>query len=129
MSQRDTMSDLERAVYDLAAADKLTAAHSRLYSRPIGKLARAGLLRRRPDGGYEAVKGGALQPEAAPAPVMVAIWSRVPEEWLPAIDAVGPDRSTAIRALLGKALAAGSGLRKAVGFFLIDGARRESVGA
>lgn len=115
MSQRDTMSDLERAVYDLAAADRLTAAHSRLYARPIGKLARAGLLRRKPDGGYEAVKGDALQPEAAPAPTMVAIWSRVPEEWLPALDAAGPDRSTAIRTLLGRALAAGSGLRAKAG--------------
>ncbi len=44
--KRTTMSELERAVYDLAEAGALDAAHAVLYPRPIGKLVRAGLIER-----------------------------------------------------------------------------------
>lgn len=133
--KRNTMSDLERVVYDLAEAGALDAAHAVLYPRPIGKLARAGLLHRREDGSYEAIRAqsdtrpppraserppavlATPTPKAPPAPKpdpMGTLVVRVPAEWLDVLDAMGPDRSQALRAVLGRALAAKSGERKRV---------------
>ena len=125
---RNTISDLERVVYDLAEAGALDAAHAILYPRPIGRLARAGLLRRREDGSYEAVRAktdtrpprASVAPPAPasvppPAPVdvdpMAPLVVRVPQSWIDTLDAMGPDRSQALRRVLGRALAAVSGSR------------------
>ncbi len=126
--KRSTMSDLERAVYELAEVGALDASHAALYARPIGKLARAGLLTRTPDGAYQAVRAATdtrpprttIAPAAviqAPpkAPSMYPVQARIPQEWVDAIDAMGPDRSTTLRALLGRALANGSGARRKTG--------------
>ena len=109
---RNTMSDLERAVYDMAEAGILDAVRARLYTRPIGKLERAGLLAPRKGGGWEAVKTGTMPPPAVDP--LVSLVTRVPQSWVDTLDAMGPNRSEAARTVLGKGLAAGSGLRKAV---------------
>ncbi len=126
--KRNTMSDLERAVYALAEAGALDASHAVLYARPIGKLARAGLLTRAADGAYLAVRAATdtrppratiappasvalIAPKAPPAPPMGTLVVRVPQEWLDVLDAMGPDRSTALRTVLGRALASASGSR------------------
>jgi len=130
--KRSTMSDLERAVYELAEVGALDASHAALYARPIGKLARAGLLTRTPEGAYVAVRAATdtrpprasiaparvtqtPPPPVAPivpkAPSMYPVQARIPAEWVEVIDAMGPDRSTTLRALLGRALANGSGAR------------------
>lgn len=125
------MSDLERAVYELAEVGALDASHAVLYARPIGKLARAGLLSRAADGSYLAVRArtdtrpprstmvpGSTFPvpqSVAPTPPpMGTLVVRVPQEWLDMLDAMGPDRSTALRTVLGRALASGSGMRPRV---------------
>jgi hypothetical protein len=36
---------------------------------------------------------------------------RVPQEWLDLLDSMGPDRSAALRTVLGRALASASGAR------------------
>jgi hypothetical protein len=125
------MSDLERAVYELAEVGALDAAHAVLYARPIGKLARAGLLTKTLEGVYEAVRAAtdtrppratiaprpvsmapAAKTEPAPPPApMETIVAKVPAEWVPVLDAMGPSRSEAIRRLLGKALMSASGAR------------------
>lgn len=122
-SYRNVMSDLERAVYELAEAGALDASHAALYARPIGKLARAGLLTRAADGSYLAVRAatdtrparpGTVPPPAPTkpaAPPMETIVAKVPAEWIDVLDAQGTSRSEAIRALLGKALAHGSHAR------------------
>lgn len=127
--KRNTMSDLERAVYDLAEAGALDASHAVLYARSIGKLGRAGLLTKDDAGVYRAVRAASdtrppkpgtmpppapqkpVAPAAPPAPPMGTLVVRVPQDWLDILDAMGPDRSTALRTVLGRALAAGSGSR------------------
>jgi hypothetical protein len=112
---RNTMSDLERAVYDMAEAGILDTTRARLYPRPIGKLERAGLLRRSADGQrWEAVRTGTMPPPAETPDPLVSLVTRVPQSWVDTLDAMGPTRSEAARMVIGKGLAAGSGLRKAV---------------
>lgn len=132
--KRNAMSDLERAVYDLAEAGALDAAHAVLYPRPIGKLARAGLLERVEVDGvlvYRAVRAptdtrparttiapptvtqAPPAPPPAPAPdPMGTLVCRVPQAWIDTLDAMGfESRSEAARIMLGKALANASGAR------------------
>jgi hypothetical protein len=141
---RNTMSDLERVVYDLAEAGALDAAHAVLYPRPIGRLVRAGLLVRDEHGGYRAVRAATdtrppparvtpppfeqarLGPVGVPARApstpppapreapLVTLVVRVPQEWVDTLDGMGPDRSTAARALLRRALSSASGTRQRV---------------
>lgn len=125
--KRNGMSDLERAVYDLADAGALDASHALLYARPIGRLARAGLLTKDAEtGAYRAVRAasdtrppsrGSVIPAAPPEPkpVLGTLVCRVPEEWLEVLDAMGPSRSEAARVMLGRALANASGARRKVG--------------
>jgi hypothetical protein len=124
---RNTMSELERAVYDLADAGALDAAHAPLYARAIGRLAARGLITRDEHGVYRAVRAAtdtrppraATVPPPKPSeppteesePVGILV-VRVPQSWLDVLDARGPSRSAATRAILGRALAAGSGQRK-----------------
>ena len=135
-NRKNTMSDLERAVYELAEVGALDASHAALYARPIGKLARAGLLTRTPEGAYQAVRAATdtrpprttiapaavsqtppppRLPVAPKAPSMYPVQARVPQEWVDLIDAMGPDRSTTLRTLIGRALANGSGARRRTG--------------
>ena len=132
MSQ--AMSELERAVYDLADAGALGPKQTPLYARAIGRLVARGLLVRGPDGSVRAVRAatdtrppraGSVHPpalpreEPAPAPepeppaepqgVLVV---RVPQAWLDLLDSRGESRSAAVRAILGRALAASSGARR-----------------
>lgn len=53
-----------------------------------------------------------VEPKRAPMPTLVA---RVPQEILDSLDALGPDRSTALREVLARAFAAVSGTRRRVG--------------
>jgi hypothetical protein len=114
MITRNTMSDLERAIYDLAEAGLLDATRARLYTRPVGKLLRAvpPLLRPKAGGGYEAVRTDTMAP---PAPEeMVTVSVRVPAHVAAALEGMGPTKSEAARAILGRALGSGT-MRKAVG--------------
>ena len=129
------MSELERAVYDLADSGALDAKHTPLYARTVGRLVARGLLVRAPDGAVRAVRAatdtrppraGSVHPPALPReepPASVAppappaepqgiLVVRVPQSWLDALDARGESRSAAVRAILGRALAAGSGSRR-----------------
>jgi hypothetical protein len=132
MSQ--AMSELERAVYDLADAGALDAQHTPLYARAIGRLVARGLVVRGPDGTVRAVRAAtdtrppragsvhppalpreepapSVPPEPAPEPQGVLV-VRVPQSWLDLLDSRGESRSAAVRAILGRALAAGSGARR-----------------
>jgi hypothetical protein len=109
---RNTMSESERILYDLAETGALDAIKARLYPRPVLKLMRAGLLKGRKDGGYDAVRTGSITP---PAPEeMVTVSVRVPAHVAQALEGLGPTRSEAARAILGRALGSGT-MRKAVG--------------
>jgi hypothetical protein len=132
-SRLPALGTAERAVYHLVEAGQVTAATAGLYRRELRALAGHGLVTRTDDGGFAAVLvAGEPAPRATPAPSrppsrpyheppahkpvpMQTLVARVPAEWLDMLDARGPDRSTALREVLGRALAAGSGLRKAAG--------------
>jgi len=119
------MSDLERAVYELADIGALGPAQAPLYARSIGKLARAGLLRRREDGTFEAVRAATdkrprpasvpppalagVPPLALKSPPMETLVCKIPAEWMDVLDAMGPNRSEAARVVLGRALKHASG--------------------
>jgi len=127
-----SLGPAERAVYELAEHGALDAAHAALYRRPISALARMGLLTRTEDGGYEAVRAATdkrptLAPTSArrtseppppstpkPEPLETLV-VRVPPAWLEALEAQGPNKSEAARQILGRALAAKSGSRRAAG--------------
>lgn len=119
MHKRNTMGDLERVVYDLAEAGALTRERARLYPRPVGKLMRAGLLAKAPDGALRpSTAPPALEPERAPVPPpMATLVVRVPQEWLDTLDAQEGDRSTAAREALARGLGrrAPSGTMRKVG--------------
>lgn len=71
-------------------------------------LVQAGALQREPDGRYTI-------PPAAPNPdELVTLVCRVPRSWVDTLDAMGPNRSEAARKMLGKAMSASSGTRRAV---------------
>lgn len=135
MSQ--AMSELERAVYDLVDAGAVDAKHTPLYARTIGRLVARGLVVRGPDGSVRAVRAAtdtrpprmsvppipreepapsvpppAPRPSEPPAERQGILVVRVPQSWLDALDARGESRSAAVRTILGRALAAGSGQRR-----------------
>jgi hypothetical protein len=132
MTQSNRIGVGERAVYALVERGEIDAAHAALYRRPLLLLARHGLVKRRDDGAYEAVRA-TVHPTVAPtipappAPVatipppsstpeveaMATLVVRVPQHIIETLDSIGPSRSKAARAVLQRAL--GSGLRKAVG--------------
>lgn len=124
----------ERAVYHLVEAGQVTPTTAGLYRRELRALGAHGLVTRTEDGGFAAVLvQGEPRPKSTPPPSappsrpyheppravrsapMSTLVARVPQEWLDLLDARGPDRSTALREVLGRALAAGSGIRKAAG--------------
>jgi len=125
-TKTDRLGPAERAVYELAERGAIGAAHAALYRRPLAALARAGLVRRLDSGAYEAIRAPSdtrppppaseppQAPSVPPAPrvePMQTLVVRVPVELLEVLDALGPNRSEAARAVLRRAL--GSGVRKA----------------
>jgi hypothetical protein len=128
MHRLPALGTAERAVYHLVEAGQVNPATAGLYRRELRALAAHGLVTRAEDGGFAAVLvQGEPRPKTAPPPSapplvpprprpepMATMVVRVPQEWLDLLDARGPDRSTALREVLGRALAAGSGTRLAV---------------
>jgi hypothetical protein len=127
MNRLPALGTAERAVYHLVETGQVNATHAGLYRRELRALVAHGLVQRADDGGFAAVhvKGAprpATTPPPTPAPAappaeprpvpMATMVVRVPPEWLDLLDARGPDRSTALRDLLGRALATGSGTRR-----------------
>jgi len=125
MNNSKSLGPAARAVYELVDSGAIGAAHAALYRRPLAELANAGLVRRLDDGAYVAIRAaGDKRPSVAPARAsappppkatpLETLVVRVPPEWLAALDAIGPNRSEAARAIIGKALARASGTRAAV---------------
>jgi hypothetical protein len=105
-----------RAVYHLVSSGQMHPHVVPLYRRQLSHLADAGVIKRTPEGAYEIIPGDALTPSSPPPPPaeeMVTVSVRVPVAVAQALEAMGPTRSEAARAILGRAL--GSGVRKAVG--------------
>jgi hypothetical protein len=144
MKQRlPALGTSERAVYHLVEAGRVTVYTCGMYRRELRALAEHGLVQRTDDGGWAPilvqgqpapkttppprdvaidvalppVRQPTMLPSAPPVhgPPMNTLVARVPQEWLDVLDAMGPTRSEALRAVLGKALAARSGSRRAVG--------------
>lgn len=122
------MSEYDRAVYDLVDVGAVGPAQAPLYRRALGKLHARGLITKTESGEWRTVRAptdrrgpASIAPPAAatPAPpqeperephgVLVV---RVPQSWLDTLDSRGESRSAVVRAILGRALAAGSGTRK-----------------
>jgi hypothetical protein len=120
MNNSRDLTPADRAVYHLAERGGLDAAHAALYRRQLSNLARHGLVTRMPDGAYLVVPSRTHMPSEPPPapsePPMATLVVRVPQAWLDELDAHGPTRSEALRAVLGpavKSLAGKSGQRKA----------------
>lgn len=123
-----TITITDRAVYELVERGAIDAAHAGLYRRNLLALARHGLVRRLDNGSYAAIRAATdTRPPEAPAPVttvssvppppeveaLVTLVVRVPQEVIDMLDAIGPSRSKAARAIFARTL--GSGMRKASG--------------
>lgn len=122
----------DRAVYELVDRGAIDAAHAGLYRRSLLRLANRGLIRRLESGAYASVRAETdtrpahaptipapppptvAPPSSAPeAEPMATLVVRVPQHIIDTLDAIGPSRSKAARAVIARAL--GSGMRKAGG--------------
>jgi hypothetical protein len=127
MTNTKTLGMAARAVYELVDAGAIGPQHAALYRRPLAELMAAGCVRRLESGAYESVRAATDKrpssapparstqppPEPKPEPLETLV-VRVPPAWHAALEAIGPSKSEAARAILGRALARGSGTRTAV---------------
>lgn len=103
------LTDIDRAVYEIINRGGIDAVHAALYARSIPPLIRAGLIFKRPDGGYHTAQSSVPVPAAPRAPKkdpMRTLVVRIPVAWFEILDSIGVDRSTALREVLGPALMA-----------------------
>ena len=119
----------ERAVYEILRRGALNEGEASLYLRQVSALVKAGVARRREDGGVELVNAGSyagVTPSSVPPPasasipaptsVMPTLTARVPQEALDYLDSLGhASRSDALRAALAKLASQASGQRRKVG--------------
>jgi hypothetical protein len=105
----------------------LTAAHAALYPQ-LADLVALGLAEVHADGTY--TPAGAAPPRPAPKPRPEALKTlavRVPEAWLARLEVIGPDRSTAARALIAQGLGVDEARPRAAADPDAAGAPRRSI--
>jgi hypothetical protein len=110
------ITKLERSVYLLIEAGAIDASHASLYRRELAALRRANLADRAEDGSWYVIRaktdtrppppGSGTRPAVRPEP-MTTLVAKVPETAIAALDAMGPNRSENLRAVLMAALKPG----------------------
>lgn len=113
----------ERAVYMMLETGTLSPERSALFIRVLRSLVAARVARRNPDGSHELVNAATppIQnrrtepppPAPEPEPELITVSARLPAALVEALDNMGAkNRSDAVRQVLGRALGAGSGMRR-----------------